>query len=687
MRKNFIKRSSLRKNYIRFTAEVLSAIAVSGLLVGAVNTPNVMAATEHFNDASSESSKWDKWKTNWDSYSSNYENVSLTPGVNEKELNFAWYSQNEETPKVRIGTDKDKMESATEFAGKQTKIDSVTTEKIGSQYYSNKVTVTDLKENTSYYYQVFQNGKWQDVKDYDTKSFSSFSFLYVGDPQIGASKNQVDSENTTLTEKSENYAARNDGYNWNEVLKNAVKNNPDVSFMVSAGDQVNTATSEEEYAAYLGATTLSSLPVATTIGNHDSTSLQYSYHYNNPNTLENSGEEYTKGKTQAGTDYYYRYGNMLCIVLDTNNYNCATHENVIKKAISENEDATWKVVMFHQDIYGSGLDHSDSDGMILRTQLTPIMDKYDIDVVLQGHDHTYSRTYQLTGDGNAHTSYDTSNYRADQDYLTQNNCYSIVSDTVEGTVVNPEGTVYLEANSATGSKFYNLIATQQDYVAERSQTWTPTYSVIDVTDNTFSVKVYDSTTNKQVAGSSSYTIVKNEKASIKAASSYEKTIGSDAFKIKASTNSDGKITYESTDESVASVSSKGLVSINGEGKATIKVSVAGTTKYDGATKNIKITVKPEKQSVKVVKSSSKLINVSWKKDSKATGYELVYSTDKKFKKGVVTKKISSTKTTSYNIKGIKKGKTYYIKARTYKKAADKSIVYGTYSNVIKKTVK
>ena len=65
MRKNFIKRSSLRKNYIRFTAEVLSAIAVSGLLVGAVNTPNVMAATEHFNDASSESSKWDKWKTNW----------------------------------------------------------------------------------------------------------------------------------------------------------------------------------------------------------------------------------------------------------------------------------------------------------------------------------------------------------------------------------------------------------------------------------------------------------------------------------------------------------------------------------------------------------------------------------------------------------------------------------------------
>ena len=40
----------------------------------------------------------------------------------------------------------------------------------------------------------------------------------------------------------------------------------------------------------------------------------------------------------------------------------------------------------HQDIYGSGLDHSDSDGIILRNQLTPIFDANDIDVVLQGHD-------------------------------------------------------------------------------------------------------------------------------------------------------------------------------------------------------------------------------------------------------------------------------------------------------------
>ena len=65
------------------------------------------------------------------------------------------------------------------------------------------------------------------------------------------------------------------------------------------------------------------------------------------------------------------------------------------------------------------------DGMILRTQLTPIFDEYDIDVVLQGHDHTYSRTKLLYGDGQTHGTYefrlneDGSDYDWDNAYNTQ----------------------------------------------------------------------------------------------------------------------------------------------------------------------------------------------------------------------------------------------------------------------------
>ena len=163
-----------------------------------------------------------------------------------------------------------------------------------------------------------------------------------------------------------------------------------------AGDMFRGSVIDSEYK---GTSTIGIMnlvgPDVATIGNHDSLNPDYTYHFNNPNATEN-------GKTQAGGDYYYSYGAGLFIVLNTNNYNVAEHEKTIQEAIASAPDAAWRVVTIHQDIYGTGLDHSDTDGMILRTQLTPIFDKYDIDVVLQGHDHTYSRSKLLYGDGQTH---------------------------------------------------------------------------------------------------------------------------------------------------------------------------------------------------------------------------------------------------------------------------------------------
>ena len=407
----------------------------------------------------------------------------------------------------------------------------------------------------------------------------------------------VSAGNEVSSTAADNLAARNDGYNWNNILNDAVKDHSNVSFIVSAGDQVNAGKNEREYAAYLGADALTSLPVATTIGNHDSVSNQYSLHFNNPNAFSSKDANYIQGQTEAGTDYYYSYGNVLFIVLDTNNYNCATHENVMKKAISENKDAKWRIVVFHQDIFGSGYDHSDSDGMVLRTQLTPLMDKYDIDVVLQGHDHTYSRTYQLQGDGKDHTAYGKDVDMKSADYITQNNCYQIVDDTESGTVVNPKGTVYLEANSATGSKFYNLIASKQDYISERSQTWTPSYSVVTVTDNSFSVKTYDASTRQELAGSSSYKIVKKaETQKITGTTTYKKTTASKAFNLNAKANT--KLTYKSSNTKVATVDKNGKVTIKGKGKAVITVSAAATSEYQAATKKVTIQVTAKKTAKK-----------------------------------------------------------------------------------------
>ena len=498
--------------------KLLAGVVCGALLVG--TTVPALAATVHYNDGASVggSAEWNAWTKEWETVATDYTQVSLTPGADETELNFAWYSKDNgqaATPVVHFGTDKNALKT---FTGTSADVDGDLTG--GEAYDYNYVTVTGLKENTTYYYTVEKNGVQSDVETYRTHSFSTVKMLYVGDPQIGASKGQPQgSETLSADSGAANTAARNDAFGWNRTLEAAVAQDPDVSFIISAGDQVNKTgqPKEEEYAGYLSADALSYLPVATAIGNHDSLNPDYQYHFNNPNATD-------YGTTAAGGDYYYSYGNGLFIVLNTNNYNVAEHKQAIAEAVDSDPDAAWRIVTIHQDIYGSGLDHSDTDGMILRTQLTPIFDQYDIDVVLQGHDHTYSRSKLLYGDGQSHGTYEFqlnaegTDYDWDNAYNTQSNtqiplypedgdttgetllsnfqadnhCYTIET-TVGSTVTNPNGTLYMTANSASGSKFYELISSQQDYIANRSQNWLPSWSVITMSETSFSIDTYQLT--------------------------------------------------------------------------------------------------------------------------------------------------------------------------------------------------
>ena len=504
------------------TKKRLLTLALSGVLLAGTCVPT-LAATVHYNDGATVggSAQWQAWTKEWKRVATDYTQVSLTPGADETELNFAWYSKDEgkATPVVHFGTDRSNLKA---FTGTSAAVDTSLTD--GAKYVYNHVTVTGLKENTTYYYTVEKNGVETDVETYQTRSFSTVKMLYVGDPQIGASKGQPQGgEDLVADSGAANTAARNDAFGWNRTLEIAAEQNPDLSFIISAGDQVNKTgkAKEEEYAGYLSPDLLASLPVATTIGNHDSLNADYMYHFNNPNATD-------YGTTEAGGDYYYSYGEGLFIVLNTNNYNVAEHKQAIAEAVSSDPDAAWRVVTIHQDIYGTGLDHSDTDGMILRTQLTPIFDQYDIDVVLQGHDHTYSRSKLLYGDGQTHGTYefqlnaDGSDYDWDNAYNTQtsskiplypeegdtagqtllnnfqadNKCYTI--ETTSGnTVTNPNGTLYMSANSASGSKFYELISAQQDYIAQRSQNWLPSYSVITMTPTSFSIDTYQITDKGQ----------------------------------------------------------------------------------------------------------------------------------------------------------------------------------------------
>ena len=390
---------------------------------------------DKFTEADMNTLNWSEYQSQWESIKNDWTKISLTPGRNASELNFCWYSKTSEsgTPKIKIAK---KSEMNNGAFPDNAKVFTGTTSSAVEGYNSNKVTASGFEENTEYVYSYSLSNDFTTTYSYTTKSTKNFKFLYVGDPQIEASISNISSiDGNKLGEER---AYRNDSYNWNNTLACALSNNPDISFLLSAGDQINTSdksnalssSNEIEYASFLSPSFLRSLPIASTIGNHDSKNSNYSFHFNNPNASN-------LGSTAAGGDYYYTFGNALFITLNSNNTNTAEHDEIIKKAISENPNAKWRILTFHHDIYGTGAPHSESDGK----------------------------------------------------------------------AINPKGTLYMTANSATGSKYYELYPTQQSYIAARWQEDVPTYSTVEVNDVSFTINTYRTDNNEKI--DNSYTIVKS----------------------------------------------------------------------------------------------------------------------------------------------------------------------------------
>ena len=84
-------------------------------------------------------------------------------------------------------------------------------------------------------------------------------------------------------------------------------------------------------------------------------------------------------------------------MLNTQDTNAAEHKQFMEQAIAANPNCTWRVVTLHQDIYGSAEHSNEPEITNLRYTLVPYFEANDVDVVLTGHDHAYSRTHILEG--------------------------------------------------------------------------------------------------------------------------------------------------------------------------------------------------------------------------------------------------------------------------------------------------
>ncbi len=165
---------------------------------------------------------------------------------------------------------------------------------------------------------------------------------------------------------------------------------------------------------------------------------------------------------------------------------------------------------------------------------------------------------------------------------------------------------------------------------------------------------------------------------------FTKKYGDKAFSLQAKAVKGAKITYKTSDKKVAVVDRKGKVTIKGTGIATITIK-ATASGYNDKTLKVTVKVSPSKASAPSLKTlRGRKLKVSWKKDRRATGYQVQYCTSKAFKKGVKTITITKNKTITKTISKLTKGKPYYVRVRAYKsvkvnKKTQK--LYGAWSSV------
>lgn len=615
---------------------------------------------------------YSNWMTKWNStISKDREQISLSPGSDNSSVNFAWYTKKSAgVQKLKIAENK-RLTNAKVYEAEQTK---AVTDKDETEYVSNKVIATDLKANTTYYYSYQKDGQWTAPEKYTTDNGSKFSFIFVGDPQIGSS-NELKGAATEEFYNAQSAAVANDAFNWNTTLNQAMeKTGNKASFVLSSGDQIQSTKkkspnkaawgSEIEYSGYLSPEVLKNLPVATTVGNHDADNANYTYHFNTANASELG----SNGK--VGGDYWFKHDNALFIMLNTQDTNVEEHRQFIEQTVAANRDCKWRIVTLHQDIYGSAEHSNEPEITNLRYQLAPIFEDNKVDVVLTGHDHAYSRTQILKG-GHKTTEYTDDEFdpMLDEDmdagenpdtvYTAKENIKADTTDpsqkaylnylnqvmdkdaiqqvTKKGTTVfNPTGILYMTAGSSSGSKYYDLVPRQQSYIANRWQQDVPTYSVIDITDTTFTINTYRTDTEEKI---------------------------DETFSIAKVNESDNKNQTDNTQT---------------DNKKQ------PTTAKKNTTKPAEKAVAPKKTVVKKVKAlGKKKIKITVKKSSEqVSGYEVILSTKKNFKNA---KKIT-TKKNVVTVKKLKAGKKYFVKVRAFKKVGNKKI-YGNYSTVKKVIVK
>lgn len=242
---------------------------------------------------------------------------------------------------------------------------------LGAAHY-HTARMLGLEPATRYAYRVGDGVNWSEWLQFSTAAagHAPFSFIYFGDAQ-----NDIKSH-------------------WSRVIREAFSDAPRARFIIHAGDLINRANRDAEWGEWFaaGGWINGMVPSIPTPGNHEYAPdtegrRRVSGHWRPQFALPENGPV---GLEE--TCYYVDYQGARIISLNSNERQ-AEQVAWLDRVLSDNPHP-WTVATFHHPIYSTARGRDNAE---LRRLWNPVLEKHRVDLVLQGHDHTYARSNLNTG--------------------------------------------------------------------------------------------------------------------------------------------------------------------------------------------------------------------------------------------------------------------------------------------------
>ncbi len=249
---------------------------------------------------------------------------------------------------------------------------------LGSAHY-HSVVFDQLEPSETYVYRVGDGNVWSEWNQFTTVSNkpAPLTFIYLGD-------------------------AQNDIFSmWSRVIREAYSTAPRANFIVHAGDLVNRGNADAEWGEWFEASGWihSKIPIVATPGNHEYPGQQgvgraLSRNWRPQFALPENGPAVV-----AESCYYLDIQGIRLISLNSNEM-LEEQAEWLDEVLEQNPNR-WAIVTHHHPVHSIA---GDRDNPEMRELWQPIYDKHGVDLVLQGHDHTYGRSELVQG----------KNFRADR---------------------------------------------------------------------------------------------------------------------------------------------------------------------------------------------------------------------------------------------------------------------------------